>query len=350
MTKCTLIVDCQYGSTGKGLLAGFLGAWDSPYVLCMAPSPNAGHTLVDEDGVARVHKMLPLGITSPMLQKIYLGPGSVLDMDRLLEEYLALPERKPELWIHQNAAVVLREHKEEEAAGGLCPGSTRSGAGSAFIAKVRRHPDTRLFGEAVRDHPLHQIVRTVGTPTAQQMLFRANKIQVEGCQGYSLSIHHGAYPWCTSRDVTAAQLIADCGIPFDIARQARVVGSMRTYPIRVANRPEDGEHSGPTYPDSQEIRFSDLDRPQELTTVTKLPRRIFTYSELQTAEAIMQNGCDEVFLNFAQYPPDLGTLEDILDHLESLTEVAFLGFGPKITDVYTDLSRSNIAKLYARYR
>ncbi len=326
--NCNLIVDCQYGSTGKGLLAGYLGALEAPQVLCMAPSPNAGHTLVEEDGTARVHKMLPLGITSPSLERIYLGPGSVIDMDRLLEEYLALP-RQVELWVHQNAAVVLQEHRDEEAAGGLAPGSTRSGAGSAFIAKIRRRPGTLLFGEAVRDHPLHGVVRVVDTRTAQDMLFRTRSIQAEGCQGYSLSVHHGAYPYCTARDVTTAQLIADCGLPYDVARIARVVGSMRTYPIRVANRPEAGEWSAPCYPDSVECQFADLGLEQEYTTVTKLPRRIFTFSAIQAHEAIAQNGVDEVFLNFAQYPPSLGALEDILDAIEARAEVTYVGFGPK---------------------
>jgi len=347
--NCNLIIDCQYGSTGKGLLAGYLGALESPQVLCMAPSPNAGHTLVEEDGNVRVHKMLPLGITSPNLERIYLGPGSVIDMDRLLEEYLALP-RQVELWVHQNAAVVLQEHRDEEAAGGLAPGSTRSGAGSAFIAKIRRRPGTLLFGEAVRGHALHGVVRVVDTQAAQTMLFHTSSIQVEGCQGYSLSVHHGDYPHCTSMDVTAAQLVADCGLPFDIGRIVRVIGSLRTYPIRVANRPADGEWSGPCYPDSSELQFSDLGLEQEYTTVTKLPRRIFTFSQQQAVEAIQQNGCDEVFLNFAQYPPDFATLESIVEYLQTLTDVAFLGFGPRIADIYQVPTHTSLEELYARYR
>jgi len=345
----SLIVDCQYGSTGKGLLAGYLAALECPEVLCMAPSPNAGHTLVEEDGTARVHKMLPLGIHSPNLRKIYLGPGSVIDMDRLLEEYLALPVQV-ELWVHQNAAVVLPEHRAEEGNGGLAPGSTRSGSGSAHIAKIRRRPGTPLFGNAVEGHPLSQVVLVVDTERSQDMLFQARSIQVEGCQGYSLSVHHGAYPYCTYRDVTTAQLIADCGLPYDVARVARVIGAMRTYPIRVANRPEAGEWSGPCYPDSVEVSFEDLGQPQEYTTVTKLPRRIFTYSAIQAAEAIRQNGVDEMFLNFAQYPPSYDVLEAILDDLEGRTHVGYLGFGPKVTDVYQTPTPTEIEKLYARYR
>lgn len=349
MKSCTFIVDCQFGSTGKGLLAGYMGIYEEPHVLCMAPSPNAGHTLVHEDGTKTIHKMLPLGIASPYLKRIYLGPGSVLDMDRLLEEYLALP-RRVELWVHRNAAVVRPHHLAEEGAGGLAPGSTRSGAGSAFIDKVRRRPGTKLFGDAVVGHPLGQLVHVVDTPEAQGMLFAAERIQVEGCQGYSLSVHHGFYPYCTSRDVTTAQLAADCGIPFDIARIARVIGSLRTYPIRVANRPEAGEHSGPTYSDSAEITFSDLGQEQELTTVTKLPRRIFSFSRLQALEAIQQNGVDEVFLNFAQYPPSYDILAGIVDELRLMTDVAFAGFGPKITDVYRLEASAPLQQLYARYR
>ena len=62
---------------------------NDPEVLCMAPSPNAGHTLVLDDDTTIIHKMLPLGILSKRLRAIYLGPGSLIDPNRLLEEIRA---------------------------------------------------------------------------------------------------------------------------------------------------------------------------------------------------------------------------------------------------------------------
>ncbi len=201
MKTSTLIMDCQYGSTGKGLLAGYLASINHPDLLCMAPSPNAGHTLVAEDGTKRIHKMLPLGITGTRPYAIYLGPGSILDLDRLLEEYLALPGHPPRLYIHKNAAVVQPHHVAAEAQGGTAPGSTRSGAGAALIAKVKRAPGTLLAGPLVRDHALSRIkeVCVVDSSAAREVVWSAQSIQVEGCQGYGLSVHHGEYEhWCES--------------------------------------------------------------------------------------------------------------------------------------------------------
>lgn len=355
MTEPYAIIDCQYGSTGKGLLAGYLGSERHPDLLVMAPSPNAGHTLRLEDGEPLVHKMLPLGVatTGAEMPRVFLGPGSLLDLDRLELEIQTLRDMGVDfhIYAHENAGVVLPEHREAEANGGTAPGSTRSGAGAAQIAKIRRRPGTRTFGDV--DHPVRHLVEPISTPQAQGLYAVAEIVQVEGCQGYSLSIHHGIYPYVTSRDVTTAQLVADCGMPWQLSRHLQVIGSFRTYPIRVANRPESGEYSGPCYPDQEETTFEAIGQPQEYTTVTKLPRRIFSWSEHQAADAITQCGVDQAFLNFAQYPPTWEELEATWRSLAALAPVAYVGFGPTIDDIYRGPGMlrpiSSYRRIYAKY-
>lgn len=360
MPLIEIIQDCQWGSTGKGLFAGFLAQQHQPDILAMAPSPNAGHTLVLADGTKVVHRMLPLGITSSALQAIVLGPGSLVDLDALHQEILnarQLGLLRPEvsIYVHRAAAVVLQRHRDAEAEGGTAPGSTRKGVGAAQIDRVKRSPQScNIIGLLDPSHPVFGAIKLLDTQEMQRIYLEANWIQIEGCQGYSLSVYHGQYPYVTCRDVTATSLLADVGMPLRRNATIRVHGIFRTYPIRVANRPASDEWSGPTYPDSVETTFGALGQPQELTTVTQLPRRIFTFSHQQALEACVQNRVDSVFLNFCQYCPDWETLKDLWLRLEESAPVGYMGFGPTIADVIRigspSITEPHLKQIYENYR
>jgi len=352
MTTATIITDSQYGSTGKGALAGWLALREQPDLLACAFSPNAGHTYIDEEGRQLIHKMLPLGITSPDLKYVVHGPGSLLDLDVFVAEVESARSmgylQGVEFLVHENAAVVLDRHREAEANGGTAPGSTRKGCGEAHIERVKRNPAKKnLVSQVSRDHRFFEMVTLVSTASLQQYYARANRIQVEGCQGYSLSVYHGQYPYCTYRDVTTASLISDCGLPYGIP--TKVYGTFRTYPIRVANRPESGEWSGPAYPDSEEVTFESIGQKQELTTVTKLPRRIFTFSHIQAEESCVQNGTEVAFVNFANYCRSFEELERLLDRMTEYTNPSLVGFGATVADIYEIASKEQLREIYDRY-
>jgi len=353
MKALTVIVDCQFGSTGKGLIAGYLAMRDKPDTIVTAWAANAGHTYIDDAGRKYVHTMLANGVVSPGLRQILIGPGSVLDLDNLATEIALcrqhIEDHQARIYIHVNAAVIMPWHRAEEEGtlngglGGMTKiGSTKKGVGAAMIQRIRRDPDhMNTIGSAqVRLHPLFDFpfVKIVGPYEYALLLESGNMVQVEGAQGYSLSMYHGFYPYTTSRDVTTAQIMADCGIPAGMMNRMTVIGTMRTYPIRVANRyDKEGNQvgwSGPTYPDQGEISFEEIGQQQELTTVTKLPRRIFTFSEQQAREAIKQCSVDEVFLNFVNYCKVLADVERIMNqvHLAG-SYVRYLGYGPKVTDI-----------------
>lgn len=329
-----LIIDCQFGSTGKGLFCGYLAERRKPQVIAFAPSPNAGHTLTYGEATF-IHKMLPTGFTSPDLETVCLGPGSLLDLGRLQDEITVLEAKMPrfrdvEILVHQNAACVLDRHRQAEANGGTAPGSTRQGAGAAQAERILRSP---LQANIIRnlDHPVLKRVRLVDTAGLQRAYTSVDRIQIESCQGYSLSVYHGMYPHTTSRDVTTASVLSDTGVPW--THSLNVYGTFRLYPIRVAHRPADGEDSGPTYPDSKEITFDEIGQPQEFTTVTKLPRRLFTWSQQQAIEACVQNRISHAFLNFCNYAPKFEILNDVWERLSECTNVTQLGFGSSISDI-----------------
>ena len=349
-----LILDCQFGSTGKGLFASYLAGRHAPDVIAYAPSPNAGHTFI-HNGKAIIHKMLPSGVASLDLKTVVLGPGSLIDLNRLYRELSQLEDHgiaSPAVLVHENAAIVQTRHVEAEGKGEGAPGSTRQGTGEAQAERILRHRDGEpIIARDLADHPAFQDgIRLIGTPEMQRVYFGAKRLQIESAQGYSLSVYHGDYPHVTCRDVTTASILSDTGVP--IMRQMNVYGTFRTYPIRVANR--DGRSSGPCYDDSKEITFEELGLKQEYTTVTKLPRRIFTWSHQQAIEACAQNRINVAFLNFAQYPPTFAELRHIWESLNEGTNVQYVGFGPESCDVYRvgapSLDASRVEGLYERYR
>lgn len=350
-----IILDLQFGSTGKGLIAGVLAERDSPDTVATAWAPNAGHTYIDRDGTKFVHTMLANGIVSRNLKRILIGPGSLINAQALRAEIDSALSQCPwlgnqlQLLIHPNAAVVTQLHRDLEAGPMTKIGSTKKGVGEAAIQRIRRDPDSmnvaynpieqRVHEELVRYKLAHCVVTGDMYRAAWES---AEVVQIEGAQGYSLSMYHGMYPYTTSRDVSLHQLLADVAIPPAYASQLNVVGCARTYPIRVANRfDEKGDqigYSGPCYMDQREIPWSELGIEPELTTVTKLPRRIFTFSHKQLDEAVRACGVNELFLNFVNYV-DPGRRMEFCDEVEFTAQCAgarlqYVGLGATANDVF----------------
>lgn len=352
MKSIDLVIDLQYGSTGKGLLAGYLASQKGHDTIMTAWGPNAGHTFIDWDNRKFVHTMLANGIVGQGVKRVMVGPGSVLNLDSLHAEIKACEDifrkRLMTVYIHGHAAVVTEEDRQEEERTMTAIGSTKKGVGAATMNKIRRDPGRKTVAKQfMKDHPIFEedCVALIETPEEWAAIIdMSNKILVEGAQGFGLSMQHGFYPYTTSRDVTPAQIIADVGMPFALGRAAKVWGTVRTYPIRVANRFDDkGKQvgwSGPHYDDQIEIQWHDIGQPVELTTVTKLPRRLFTYSHQQIAFAADMCDPKAVFLNFCNY---LTKKDDFLKIYDSLMRVGiqeiYYGVGSRVTDVIPSMMR-----------
>ena len=350
-----LICDLQFGSTGKGLIAGYLAEKHQPDTLVSAWSPNAGHTYISSQGEKFVHTMLPNGIVSKNLKRICLGPGSTINLDSLYEEVKAsvLHTMGTTIYIHGNATIVQQKHRDEEAGPMTKIGSTKKGCGAALIDKIRRNPDNPITALNWEDEILFMFedlydrydIRVQIVPTQAEwieVLKLGDVLQIEGAQGYSLGMLSGFYPYTTSRECTPAQICVDCGVPayWPMTR----IGSARTYPIRVANRyDEEGNQigwSGPCYADQTEISWEYLQQPVEVTTVTKLPRRVFTFSRSQLREAVEMGGIDHIFLNFVNYwdgedfvKDNVATTEAIKSCRDLGAILKYVGHGPAHADV-----------------
>jgi adenylosuccinate synthase len=331
MRDLHVVTDLQFGSCGKGLFAGFLAKQVMPDTIVTAWAPNAGHTFIDEGGNKFVNIALPSGIIAPSVEKVLLGPGSVINPMILAEECARyhVDGLGPSLFIHEHAAVVRPEHRAAEAVYGSRIGSTMKGVGEAVIEKIRRDPNSDIIARrAFKGTFLENNV--VSVQKYNELIDRSEVVLLEGAQGFSLGMNQGFYPYCTSRDCTTHQLLSDCALPPAMAHHMVVYGVCRTFPIRVNNREF---WSGPCYEDQREIEWKEIGVEPELTTVTKLPRRVFTFSEQQIAQACRMNDVDFVFLNFCNYVMSGDRLNEITQAIDRHAPVKWTGWGPSINDI-----------------
>jgi len=338
-----LIIDLQLGSTGKGSIAGHLAKRTEPDTVVTAWAANAGHTYINDKGRKYVHTMLANGVVSPKLKRVMIGPGSLINPTALAAEInecmrFGHISDASQVLVHPHAAVITDEHIDAEYKSMTAIGSTKKGVGEAAIQRIKRNVDNQNTAIKLLTDPCLPFTVLKDTEQWLNALGQAETIQVEGAQGYSLSMYHGFYPYTTSRDVSTAQVLADCAIPFEIGKKLTVIGTVRSYPIRVANRfDESGKQigwSGPCYNDQVELDWKDdLGINPELTTVTKLPRRIFTFSMKQLKEAVQICGVDQIFYNFANYHSNKNIMETMIRAIDRVARVKYVGFGATDLDI-----------------
>lgn len=379
MRDVVVIVDLQFGSTGKGQIAGTLGRlWGVDTAVC-ANGPNAGHTYTWVDGFSDadgpihnrvIHTVLPVAAVLPTVRNILLGPGAVIDIERLATEIrragdMGLLSQK-RLIIHPNAAIVSQRHRDAEKPL-VAIGSTMKGTAEAVIEKMRRNdfsaPIAKFHSVSIhelleRDCAAAHLDYVISYAEYDLAIDSSEKLLVEGAQGHSLSMHSQFYPHCTSRDVSGSQLWADCRLPLDKKARVHTLGVCRTFPIRVANRlnaqGQQVGYSGDCYDDQKELDWPQIEREPELTTVTKLPRRVFTFSTKQIIEAVRFNAPTSIALTFCDYlckeierPGGVGEgfnapVASLIRRIEAAADcpVSLLGYGPLDRDLY---SRSGLA-------
>lgn len=328
-----MTMDGMWGSCGKGGVSGWLAKRRQYDAVVCAYGTQAGHSYNDrERDIKMMVQQLPVGVTCPTVKNVFIGPGALIHVDTLLREIEAYLRPDQRLFIHENAAVVTDEHaKRERERGQTKMGSTAKGVGQAMIDRILRDPGTKPIARlGFEGTPLERFV--VDKFEYMASLEKSSWLLVEGAQGFGLSIYHGDWPYCTSRDVTPWQIAADCGLPFRHAHMIQVWMVMRTYPIRVNNR--DGS-SGPAYPGQRELSWEEVGQQPELTTVTKLPRRIFEFSASQYKHAMSHCAglATKVILTFADYCSKEKLAEIMAEAQEAGFPVSHLCYGPDDSDI-----------------
>jgi adenylosuccinate synthase len=220
------------------------------------------------------------------------------------------PER---LLIDPNAVVISEENVSEENSSRLrhAIGSTLSGTGAAVVSRVSRLGKVKL----ARDEEILRPFLRATTPFLYEHLQKNERVIVEGTQGFGLSVLHSPYyPYCTSRDTTAAGFISEAGLsPLDVDDVVLVI---RAFPIRVSG------NSGPLL---NEISWDDLTRDSgsknpiiEYTSVSRAVRRVAKFDAEIVRQAILHNRPTRIVLNHLDYLDAVSS-----DSLEHTTKTAF---------------------------
>lgn len=290
-----IILDAQWGSCGKGKLAGYLGHHNPDYA-CASFGPNAGHTFIDGFGTPYMFKFLPTSAITAGCPVLIL-PDAVLDLATFFKECERV--RGP-VYVHPRASVLTPEDTERASQTGRHIAGTMRGTGHALARKMLRVEGVKLAKDLLPAHMLADTCEIVRNSCRE-----GGTVIVEMAQGFDLSLNHGHdYPYLTSRDITVGAALNACGCPARYVGQ--VIGSLRTFPIRVGN--VEGGWSGPCHFDQHELQWTDVttiaDAPMPLlekTTVTGRTRRVFSFSMNQIKRFVEANDPAWLFVNFIQY-------------------------------------------------
>jgi adenylosuccinate synthase len=160
-------------------------------------------------------------------------------------------------------------------------------------------------------------------------------VLVEGTQGTFLSLFHGTYPFCTSKDVTASAMCADVGI--GPTRVSDVLVVFKAYTTRVGGGSLEGELSA-----------EETDRRgwSEFGAVTGRRRRASEFNFKLAKRAVMLNGATMAALTKLDilFPESRGcrTFDVLSDAAKAFLEkvereagvpVMIIGTGPSVEDV-----------------
>lgn len=304
----TIVLDGQAGSCGKGKICGYIAQKDPIKIATNNWSSNAGHTYVEDNGQKIVVSHIPMGMVNKDV-KLLINAGAIITPEILSEEIRKyagiLGERK--IYIHPRAMIIQEKHRGMEKEK-IRSGSTFKGCGAALAEKSMRLPEVELMKEYVSKFPKDIQKHIEIIDTAIVLNDTTEEILIEGAQGCDLDINYGlTYPYVTSRQCGASQLIADAGIsPFKVKDVIMVI---RPYPIRISNHTNLGiDINSGDYFNSKEISWEEVRRRsgcqeeiKEYTTVTKKVRRVFEMNWERLQYNVKINRPTQIALNFAQY-------------------------------------------------
>jgi adenylosuccinate synthase len=293
-----VLVGGQYGSEGKGNIVGHIAPEYA--LLVRVGGPNAGHKVYAEpEPEAYFH--LPSGTERASKAQLLLGAGAVIFPPKLLQEIAVHHVDAERLSIDPHAMIIEDADIELEKVLLDTISSTAQGVGAASARKImgrggKTNPSVRLAKEVPELKPF---IRE-GQVILERAFVRGDRVLLEGTQGTSLSLHHGIYPWVTSRETCVAGCLADAGIAS--TRVRRVIMVCRTYPIRVG---------GPSGHMTLEISYEELAKRSgidigelkktETTTTTKKQRRLAEFDWEQLHRSTMLNGPTDIALTFVDY-------------------------------------------------
>lgn len=270
----TVLVGAQFGDEGKGKIVDYLAA-DMDMVVRFQGGDNAGHTVVNEYGVFKLH-LVPCGIFKKGC-KVFAGTGMVINPDELSKELAEIESKGvsvKNMYISSRAIILMPYHIQLDTLsekGGTSIGTTKRGIGYAYADRARRNA---LRFEDLLDlkHCKKRIDTVIGTINAElaakggepitaeevfekckewadrfssmivepvifinKAIERGEKILFEGQLGAMKDIDLGIYPYVTSSNPVAAYAAVSAGFP--ISKITEIVGVMKAFSSAVGAGP-----------------------------------------------------------------------------------------------------------------
>jgi adenylosuccinate synthase len=281
----TIIVGGQWGDEAKGKIASYLAIAEDVDIAARAGlGPGAGHTVVHR-GCSHKLRQIPSAVVNPRT-RLLLGAGVLVRPEVVLAEIAAL-DVAARVGIDYRATVIDDEHLAQERQHAVLTdvvGSTGSGHGPALAARAMRS------AQRAGDIPeLAPYLTDVAAELNAAVDAGAN-LQIEGTNGFGLSVLFGSYPYTVGKDSSASTVAADVGLgPLAIDE---VVLVLRAFPTRV----------GPG-PFRTEMTVAEAERRGvvEYGTVTGRRRRVGRFDPDQAREAVRINRPSRVALTFLDH-------------------------------------------------
>lgn len=275
--KVDVLLGLQWGDEGKGKIVDYL-AEKYDVVARFQGGPNAGHTLILNNGQKFVLHTIPSGIFLPHTRNL-VGAGVVIDPVTFGMEIARLRETGVDpagrLFISRKAHLILPTHKMLDAASEASKGhdkigSTLKGIGPAYMDKTGRNglrvgdlelSDFRERYEKLKAKHLELLALYGDKPTEiagekewlaaveellkldivdgeyfiHDALTSGQKVLAEGAQGSMLDVDHGTYPFVTSSNTITAGVCTGLGIAPHMVGE--VIGISKVYCTRVGSGP-----------------------------------------------------------------------------------------------------------------
>ena len=327
---CTVVVGGFFGDEGKGKLIAYLAIHDRPKIVARGGvGPNAGHT-VGYDGKVYSLRMIPSGFVFNKA-RLLIGPGVLLNPKILLSEIETTGTRS-RIGVDRKCAVIEDRHIQKEMEIIHLTqkiGSTKSGVGTCNADRalriVRLASDFTELSPFLTDVPseIHDALR------------KQEKVLVEGTQGTFLSLYHGTYPYCTTKDVCASAICSDVGIGPTAVDDVIVV--FKAFVTRVGEGPLENQ-----LPREEMVRRGWL----EFGTVTRRERRAAPFNYELAKKAVQLNGATQIAItkvdvvypharavnNYDQLPKEV---KDLIDNIQNRigVPVTLIGTGPSAENV-----------------
>jgi len=276
LMPCTVVVCGFFGDTGKGKIISYLALKDKIAVTARAGvGPNAGHTVVYK-GVEYKLRMLPSAFVYDKC-RLLIGPGVLVNPQILLKE-IEITKSKERIWVDPQCAIIEQRHIDADKKGDLADKIRTTGTGTGPCNAERALRTVKL----ARDIPELKGFLIDVPLEVNKAIDDGKNVLIEGTQGTYLSLFHGTYPYCTSKDVTASAACSDVGVGPTKANDVLIV--FKAFTTRVGAGPLPGEVS------EEEAEKRGW---VEVGTVTGRRRRAAPFNYDLAKRAVMLNGATQ---------------------------------------------------------